>query len=409
MARGVFLDVRHGTKCPAKDRDARRCRCAPSVRARVARRWVLTTKLDKGWVQADLEPIEEAALGAKLDHDSGQRVIGKRENPLLKDYGRRWLGELDRLVLAGEYSPDTVRSYWSAWNNHTVPALGDKPLKAITRQDVTELRNAMTKKGLTRAYIGQTVTTLSGMLNDAVSANLIDANVASVSRRRGRSLPPPRVGRRKEKIMSVDLARALLHSTRQDRQLYEQIMCGLTTGMRRMEISGLCLEQVDFAAKRIYVENQYSVYGDRLPKGAKEREVPLTGPMAEALMVRAEHITGGYLWVNPETGTPWSSFLMQKRLNAAWEAIAERPDRHSWHVLRHTFATQLDVAGIRAVVTDQIMGHGPRNVQRTYQHTAEDEFAKVVAVLEGLWAPADPAQERYETSRPDSGLPIGSP
>lgn len=388
LARGIFIDVRHRPGCPAQGIDPAACRCSPYARAKVKRKWVASATLRKGWRLKDLDPLEAEATRRREDHDSGRSVIERRKVPRLAEWGERWLDNIERLVELREYAPNTLATYRSMWRNHIEPLLGDRKLTTINVQAVNELVQAMHRKRLAHTHVRQARTLLGAMLGDAIPQYLDFNPVKQGSRRRGGSSRGHARTEPRKRVMPLDVAQAILATT--TGHLHEQILCGLTTGMRKQEICGLPIERVDFAARRIYVEGQWDDHhGERPPKWGSVRAVPLCRPLADALQLRAERVTSGPLWIDPDTGLPYMGNIIQKRFNQAWEAVAERQPRQSWHTTRHTFSTMLDQAGVREVVIDEIMGHRPGSVSRIYRHGLEADIDGVIEILDRVWSPAE--------------------
>jgi integrase/recombinase XerC len=149
-----------------------------------------------------------------------------------------------------------------------------------------------------------------------------------------------------------------------DRAIFEILYA---TGLRVSELSGMDLEDVDFAQRLVRV----------LGKGGKERIVPFGEPAGEALRgylperaaLRAAHSTNSQeepLFVNHRGGrlTPRSvARLLKRRLREAG-----LPDRISPHALRHTFATHLLSAGADLRSIQELLGHASLSTTQKYTH-----------------------------------------
>jgi site-specific recombinase XerD len=125
------------------------------------------------------------------------------------------------------------------------------------------------------------------------------------------------------------------------------------SGIRRAEIAGLDLDQVDLDIKTIVVTG----------KGNKRRPVPLTQSAADAMQ--------RYLAVRPSS-TDRAFFLTQhgKRLGLrqVWVimkefAVRSGVDRATTHSMRHSFATHLIENGADISTVQKLLGHA--NVSTT--------------------------------------------
>jgi integrase len=410
VARGIYIEFRHQTGCTARGEDPRRCGCSPTVRPRLVGGWGESGRLPKGWAKADVDAFEIEAMSARVEHASGRRIIERNTVPLLRDWGEDWLRELELLAEAEQYSLATLSSYRSIWRNHLLPDLGDHRLNEITEKGLLMLRAKKLRAGVNPSYVTQIFFILSGMLTDAIPQHL-DHNPASKrSRRRGRSGVAEARAASVPRIMDVDLARALLTVT--DWPLHDMILLALTTGMRRSEIMGLKWWHITFHDKRIYVAEQRqrfpkdkdaergpAEWRERLPKNRGDRKVLLYSALGDRLLPRAERADeDAHVFLDPDHDQPFADAKMQKVLNEVWESIGPRPRGHSWHVLRHSFATLLDQHGVRGHVIDLLMGHTRPGVQARYQHVMDREIDAIEPILAAAYGTVE-VPESVEVAR----------
>jgi Phage integrase family/Phage integrase SAM-like domain len=197
MGRGS-LQLRHrkGKKpCPAKGKDARRCRCGPTVYAVLAGEWTKIGHLAEGWRKDDLGEFEHqlAEMRRKLSAGEPYRPA---EPKLLREWAQEWFNELHDAADAGDISKLTYNTYEGSWHNHLEAAFGDKPIAAITPEMVRRFIRQKIADGLSPRTANATITPLSAMLTDAMDAGLIQSNPCQqprrarhgASRRRGHSL-----------------------------------------------------------------------------------------------------------------------------------------------------------------------------------------------------------------------------
>jgi integrase len=93
--------------------------------------------------------------------------------------------------------------------------------------------------------------------------------------------------------------------------------------------------------------------------------VPMNPEVREIMLgaVR-QHPACEYVFVNPETGKPYTD--LQKGFAAACSAAGIRGLR--WHDLRHTFGTRLAEAGCSEATISELMGHTDPKTTRRYTH-----------------------------------------
>ena len=116
-----------------------------------------------------LHMVMEEYRGAELSENSSMT---------LNEWMERWLEEYAKPTLR----PSTIKSYQTAIKNHISPALGDKQIRFITRNDVQKFYNALKKKRTMRgtpladSYIRGMHMLLHEIMDAAVAANLIFKN-----------------------------------------------------------------------------------------------------------------------------------------------------------------------------------------------------------------------------------------
>lgn len=180
----------------------------------------------------------------------------------------------------------------------------------------------------------------------------------------------------------------------------------LGTGIRVSELYGLTKSDIDFATRLIRIDHQlcrtankpYFITGPKTPSGV--RVIPMSDKVFFALKrVVNTRITpkvepiidgyGGFLFLD-KSGMPKVAMHLenhmrglQKKLNLRYKGAFPRVTPH---VLRHTFCTNLQQAGIDVKSLQYLMGHS--NVSVTldvYSHTnfdaVQEAFCKVAANL----------------------------
>jgi integrase/recombinase XerC len=143
------------------------------------------------------------------------------------------------------------------------------------------------------------------------------------------------------------------------------------TGMRRSELIGLDVADVDLSAKLIKVTG----------KRNKQRLIPFGDELAEDLLgyikVRNETLLQGaeafFVLKNGERMYPEAVYRLVRRYLSGVVTLKKR----SPHVLRHTFATAMlnGKAELRAV--KELLGHESLATTEVYTHTTFEELKKV--------------------------------
>jgi integrase len=316
----------------------------------------------------------------------------------------------------------------------TKRAEGSSPIGHRTLRDLARSPSSMRRwikgleaKGLSASYIGQIGITLASILNVAVEDGRMNRNPMHAKSVR---LPEP-----PERIIQP-WTLTMVHEARAevDRRLQQPAIVdlGAGAGLRVSEVFGVALEDIVFlgADRKLLVRRQikrikddngdYHVVYD-LPKGGKEREVPLSDslarrlteqikkrpPVAVALPWRrpgARKRTYKLLFVSP-AGKPWYRQSFQYTWIAARKAAGAPPppdENGRFHGLRHTFASLEVAAGADILKVAAWLGHtDPGFTLRTYGHFMPDTRDIGRRAIDDFFEPKDSSES---ASAPDVPL-----
>jgi integrase/recombinase XerC len=211
----------------------------------------------------------------------------------------------------------------------------------------------------------------------------------------------PRRPSRLPRVLSVDEAEALVTAprrlasrddalARRDAAMLELLYA---TGMRISELSGLTIDRVDLARRRLRV----------IGKGNKERQVLFGVPAARALHAyldvarpvlgsRGPGGAGGAVFLNA-AGRPLTARGARMAIGR-WVDAVGAPKRTSPHTLRHSFATHLLEGGADLRVVQELLGHVNLQTTQIYTHLSD-------AALRSAYRDAHPRAVRAQSGRSD--------
>lgn len=262
-------------------------------------------------------------------------------------------------------------------------SIADKPLQAITREDIERALSARRAAGLAAATVHRDWGALRAALSMAVEWGripVIPMHKLPLPLRGWRPAKRDRyVGERgaeererfvtalaaREKRIEVDdVARLLVFAVR----------LAWVTGMRRGEILGL--SDAEIGATTITLAPQRT-------KNGRGRVVRLSTVAKEALKIwklrgtRGDFFPG-YLDESSHLGPahiPWRA-----KLHRAWRDLCEDAKVENLHLhdIRHTFATDLRKAGTALEIVREAMGHEDLRATQRYAHVGADEVAAAV-------------------------------
>ncbi|OIV42125.1 tyrosine-type recombinase/integrase [Flavobacterium johnsoniae] len=145
-----------------------------------------------------------------------------------------------------------------------------------------------------------------------------------------------------------------------------------TTGMRRAELIGLMLRNVDLSSNVIKV----------LGKRNKERIMPLLSVVAGQIDLYLKERSGleeirdsDYFFISKK-GLKLSESFVYRLINSYFSRVSEKVKK-SPHVLRHTFATHLLNNGADLNSVKELLGHSSLASTQVYTHNSLAELKKV--------------------------------
>ena len=184
-------------------------------------------------------------------------------------------------------------------------------------------------------------------------------------------VPLVRTPRTLPRILTPAQVDALLAAlrTHRDRAMAEAMVLG---GLRRCEVLGLRLADVQVAARRVFIAEG---------KGGHQRQIPVSGRFFASLAAyldRERPADAGtdrvfVVLKGPRRGRPLSAAGVDQVLDSA--RVRAGLGRATCHQLRHTCLTRLREAGMALEAVQAQAGHASIESTRIYLHLADDWLA----------------------------------
>lgn len=277
---------------------------------------------------------------------------------------------------------------------HIIPYFGDFKLCDITEDDCQRFMNGY--KGYSKKFAMKLRMTLRRILRKAVKQKLIPDNPAEDV-----VLPMVTEGHRRP---ITDEERAMILETAKTHYAGAMVLTMLYCGLRPVEIRRMKWDWIDF-------ENSILTVGKSKTKAGTGRKIPIPQQLRLALL---EHKLKGqnddYVFVKfKDYSKPldtnafyhaWHNFCRQMDIengakvyrNQIVESVLA-PDLEPY-LLRHTFCTDCQAAGVPLNVAKELMGHSDISVTaKIYTHMVDEVFEQNRKRL------ADYADEKEELSQ----------
>ncbi len=266
-----------------------------------------------------------------------------------------------------------------------LPLLGRLKPEAVTTVHVEQLIAAKRSQGLAPKSINNVLMTLSKMLRSAADWGVI-AHAPKVKLLKS----PPSKYDFLEPFESARLLQAA--PTPMWRAM---ILLGLRTGLRISELVALTWENIDLARRVVHVRQALVLGVLGTPKNNRERHVPLTEDSLVALLALSP--SRGWVFRRAD-GRGVDDSVARRILYKTCDRAGLR--RIGWHVLRHTFASQL--VGLNAPLRNvqEMLGHASLEMTMKYSHVSAHALHATAAMLDRL-------EERQRRIAPPNGHQSG--
>lgn len=341
-------------------------------------------------------------------------TVYRRENPTVREYSEKWLA-----MHGAHIRTTTLVDYTSKVKNYIIAPLGEKHMIEVTADDV---KLAVSKAAAQSTSIYRGVQMLYKMIFTSAKKSHIIAESPCEDLN-------PRGGRPAEekKALTEEQVKTLLDAIR-GLPPYPFIMLCLYAGLRREEALALQWDSVflNGSAPHIticrawHVEHNRPVVMTELKSKAAKRTIPIPPQLVECLKTIQTSSTGDYVIANsmgdPLSGTQWTRLWKyvtvrgtkersytryvngEKKKHVVTPVLGEKASHNGKvvysmdfhvtpHQLRHTYITNLLLAGVDVKTVQVLAGHEHAKITLdVYAHLTynqpEDLIEKVTGALE---------------------------
>ncbi|WP_435613806.1 tyrosine-type recombinase/integrase, partial [Streptomyces sp. 1222.5] len=358
----------------------------PDRKKREAERWLERT-------QADM------ATGNYVDPGAAKVTF--------QEYTEKWLTTLGA-------DPNTIESMNSQLRLHAFPYIGRRPLGSFKPEHIREWV-ATLEASVPGSYGRIIYANVRAALSAAVDDGYLSRNPVSA-----RSVKPPAL--EPKRVVPWSAERVFAVQAAMPERYQAMVDLGAGCGMRQGEILGIALDAIDFESDTLHVVQQLKLSRSKpvfaLPKGGKTRDVPLPGPVADALRAHMKQfppveitlpwktpdgpkVTRRLIFMAPGGNHVWRTSLNEEAWKPALVAAGVIPEpetkaagyaaarEHGMHALRHFYASALLDSGESIKAVSEYLGHSNAALTlRIYAHLMPSSQERTRTAIATVYAKA---------------------
>lgn len=288
--------------------------------------------------------------------------------------------------------PSTQRSYHTVMRMHLVPHFGDRDLRTIDAEAIEAFKAAQLKAGSKPKSVNNRLGVLGRLFHDAHRWKYCEHNPCE-------DVQPVSTGIKTFRFWTREQSDRFLKAIEEAEPRWHALFAvALLSGLRQGEILGLDWDAVDLTAGILYVRQSWTEGKLGTPKSGLNREVPMPSRLADILRRHPRRIDTDIVFprAEPHEGT---LRLSQPCLWKPFHRGVRRAGipKIGFHDLRHSYASQLVMAGVPLKAVQEYLGHADLTTTMRYAHLSPTARASYVEVL------SEPSGPKMAPNRQENG------
>ena len=251
---------------------------------------------------------------------------------------------------------------------HLLPYFGDMILVQVTPQILESYKRERLEQGASPNTVNHELANLSHMFRMAIRWGLIDRNPVSY-------VDKMKIPEKPKRFLSQVQIERLMEAA-DSSHIFPLIVTALHTGMRKSELFNLKWSDIDFDRMTITVQSK----DDWHTKNYRSRTLQITPVLYDVLI---EHRKQHLLNVQSEYAFTYNGKKLRSNIKRSLARVMNKAGLNgvTLHTFRHTFASQLAMAGVSIKEVQELMGHRSFETTLQYAHLSEDHVKQQVMKL----------------------------
>lgn len=255
---------------------------------------------------------------------------------------------------------------------HIKPFLGAKDINSITKADITKLQKTMKANGKAPKTINGVIQLLTAIINHSIK----EKELALINPCTG--IKKLKTDDKRERYLTLDEVKQLIDKVRDNELLYHFVKIALTTGARLEGVLHIQKKDINLNGNSVMINDLKS--GGRYT-GFYDDEYKLELEAYTNTLKANDYVIGG-------SDTKTATRTIQRHLKPVLDALFNKgldtrdaKNRVVIHTLRHTFASQLAIAGVPILTIKNLMNHADIAQTMRYAKLAPDQGIEAVKGL----------------------------
>lgn len=272
----------------------------------------------------------------------------------------------------GEENKAKPKNDYYLLNKHLWDFFGNKKMNEISSFDLERVKNELTKKNLSPAYVKHALILIRQIYNKANQWNLYKGENPV------KGVKIPSFNNQRERFLSYDEADKLLNELKTvSPSVHDQALLALHCGLRAGEIFNLRGQDVDFANGLIRIMDS---------KNKTARSAYMTEAIKEMLKARLPENLSELIFKDRWHGEPIKNIskTFERTVDSLGlnKGIEDPRQKVVFHTLRHTFASWLAIQGTPILTIKELLGHKTLAMTERYAHLSPDSKRDATLALE---------------------------
>lgn len=314
-------------------------------------------------LKTDKKRIAEKKFALEIEKINNDEIGTPQKNKKLIDF----IDDYDNLIKRFKSESLYIRyNQIIRWIKNFIEKNDILLVRHCTREHIENYLRQRREQGISPKTFNEELRLLKNLFKTAIEKGYCKNNPCSNISNMKYSPPPPRFFSKEEIYLILE------NATPRFKEMWEFL---LNTGLRLGELANLEWSDIDEENDIIHIQ----VKDFWKPKNSQPRQIPMNKTVKEILVKRKE-VNESARWVFVSKNGTQIQYPTRKTLVALLEKLGMK--KATIHTFRHTFASNLVMAGVDLPTVQKLMGHSTIQMTMKYAHLAPEHIKSAVEKLE---------------------------